>query len=220
MPDAVDRAVRMLLEPRLLVCVAGAYPDGSSHALTVSAAKEVIRATRTNSCVIQLARHGEDPQQGIPVRDLLASFKTPERVVPMLNTSRATSGERALSMIDDGLPLFEPDMRALFPATPLVKLEVIDESLRVGNAEVLRCLAEMAPALRHRTLPILEPRVEDVETAIEAGCPAIRIVAGEIGRQNAVLAPDAVAACIAAAGPVPVILEGGIDTPELVEVTP
>ena len=215
--EEVSEALQDLFEPRLIVCIAGAYSDGSEHCLEAESACEVIRLTRTNACVMQLPTDIEHiPEQALPITDLLEAFVDREKLVPLLNTSRATHAEQALKMIDDSLRSFGP-LRRLFPHPPLLKLEILSSDLEAVNDEVLRCLEQLPLDLRRRTLPILGPSAEAVSRTLALGCPAVRLLAGKIGRATGILDPAAVARAVAAAQGRPVIFEGGLDTPAQIE---
>lgn len=215
--EEVREALADLFAPRLIVCIAGSYSDGSEHCLDVEAARQVLQLTRTNACVMQFPTSAEHiPEQALPITDLLKSFVDRGRLVPLLNTSRATHAKQALEMIDAGLESFS-HLRRLFPHPPILKLEILTALLEAIDDEVLRCLDRLPFELRQRTLPILSPSAQAVARAIFLGCPAVRLLVGRIGRATGILDPAAVARAIAAAQGRPVILEGGIDTPAQIQ---
>jgi len=205
-------AVQRLLRPRLIVCISGAYADGSDHCLPVLQARQVIRITRTNAIVVHLPLDLESiPRTCLPIEELRDAF--PKSAVPLLNTSRATNALQARSMIEYGLEVFGGPFGTRFSDDPLIKLEILDQDLAVVDKEVLRCLEALPEPLRQRTLPILSPDPVSVSAAIALGCPAVRLMTGRIGRRTGILDPAAVAESVAAGHGAPVTFEGGIDLP-------
>jgi thiazole synthase ThiGH ThiG subunit len=203
--------IEEILRPRIIVCVAGAYPGQRAHSLVLTTARDVIAITGSRACIIHVPRAPDEfPSCGIPLADFVQAFKSPLDVVPLINTSRAASAAEALRMIDSGLRFFKDD--DTFRRAPLVKLEILDRTLATVPSEVLGCLADMGPELRARTIPYVPPDPNVVTRARELGCPAIRIAAGAIGRRTGILNLDAVRTSVKAAGKVPCILEGGLDS--------
>lgn len=215
--EEVREALQDLFAPRLIVCIAGSYSDGSEHCLELESARRVLQLTRTNACVMQFPVSAEHiPEQALPITDLLDAFVERRSLVPLLNTSRATHAEQALEMIDASLKAFG-HLGRLFPHPPILKLEILDADLAAIDGEVLRCLEQLPPELCRRTLPILSPSAEAVSRAVALGCPAVRLLVGRIGKGTGILDPGAVAQAIAAAQGRPVVLEGGIDTPQQIQ---
>lgn len=213
-----DLTLSTLLEPRLLVCMAGSYPDRSEHCLDPATARDVLRESLTRACVINIPTpESEHALRGLSVFELLDAYAEPERVVPLLNTSRAADAAQAKRMIEFSHRAFATTLGESFVFSPLFKLEVLDRRLRVNDREVIRCLEMLAPAVRGRTLPIVSPVAGLVRRLVELGVPAVRLLSGRIGEATGIVDPKASAAAIEAAQPRPVILEGGIDTPDDVE---
>ncbi len=210
--NPITEQVERLLRPRLIICIAGTYPDGSEHCLALPEARRVIQATRTHAIVVHLPVDLVSmPKTCIPIDDLASAFL--DEAVPLLNTSRATDARQARKMIDFGLSVFRGSLGQRFQEPPLVKLEILDQNLAVLDSEVLRCLEELPEGIRGRTLPILSPRPENVRGALELGCPGVRLLTGRIGHRTGVLDRAAVTAAVAASQGKPVTFEGGLDSP-------
>lgn len=216
-PEEVQEALQDLFAPRLIVCIAGSYSDGSEHCLDLKSARRVLQLTQTNACVIQFPAFAEHmPEQVLPITDLLDAFVDRGSLVPLLNTSRATHAKQALEMVDVSIKAFR-HLGRLFPHPPILKLEILDADLAAIDGEVLGSLEQLPPEFRRRTLPILSPSAEAVARAVALGCPALRLLVGRIGKGTGILDPAAVARAIAASQGRPVVLEGGIDTPAQIQ---
>lgn len=210
----IQSSIDDLLRPRVIVCAAAAYSDGTEHCLDLATARTIIRITRTNACVINTPRRLEKvPEASLLVSDLIDAFADPFHVVPFLNTSRATSSAQAQEMIECALPTLD-ELGAEFHRASLFKLEVLDRELRVLDDETLQCLRRLETSVRQRTIPILTPDPGVIGEAIILGCPAVRLLSGRIGQQTGILDRSAVSDAICRAQGRPVILEGGIDTAE------
>ena len=208
-PEDIWAAIRDLLQPRLLACVAGAYPCGNAHALDVAAARDVIRITRTNACIIHVPRKATLlPLPCIPIEDLIDTFVCADTIVPLINTSRADSATEALQMMIVGVQ-FCRDFIIRRP--PLIKLEILDKELNTLSDEMVTCLRTMPLELRSRTIPFLPAIPRLVSCAVDLGCPAVRIAAGRIKQRSGIVDSAAVHEAVLAAGDVPVILEGGLN---------
>jgi thiazole synthase ThiGH ThiG subunit len=206
-PGVIERIMDNLLGPRLIACVAGAYPGNLGHALRVALARDVIRTTRTNACIAHFPR--KRPRRSISIPEFIDSFVCPESVVALVNTSRAVDSVDALNMVRVGLRFFcDPSTLNL----PLVKLEILDGDLNVVPDQMLACLRAMTREIRARTIPLLPPDAEIVACAIELGCPAVRILVGRIGKNTGILNERATSDAIIAAQGKPTILEGGLHT--------
>ena len=206
-----------IIRPRLLACVAGLYPGGREHALDLVAARDVIAITRTQACIVHIARPTEQAAVRSPsVADLLSAFTSPAKVVPLINTSRARNSHEALRMIQQGLTFLQ---RAnIFAREPLIKLEIMDSELNSITDEVLRCVVALPPDLRCRCIPYVAADQGSVERVCDLGCPAVRIAAGRIGQRSGIVAPQVIRAAIACARRMPVILEGGLDSAADIEM--
>lgn len=212
-PESVADRLRLLLRPRLLVCIAGAYSDDTEHCLEVTTAVNVIRATRTNACTIHIPLETDKaPKQCLPIDDFIAAFARSSDVIPLLNTSRATNAKQAVQMVKYGLEIFEGLLGKLFKHSPLIKLEVLDRDLNAVDDDVLAAIEAFPPEIRRQTLPILTPAPRSVRRAVALGCPAVRLLTGTIGKATGILDPRAAVAAIHAANGLPVIFEGGLDT--------
>src|SRR5882672_1630230 len=212
--DPIQKSICDLLKPRILACVAGAYSDGAEHCLDLATARAVIRVTRTNACVMNIPRRQDMiAKASLLMSDLMDSFVDPSLVVPLLNTSRATSSTQAHGMIESTLPTLS-NLGAYFQRAPLLKLEILDRDLRVLDDETLECVRQLDPDVRHMTIPILSPIPDVIQEAVSLGCPAVRLLTGKISQRTGVLDHSIVSAAIASAQGRPVILEGGIDSPE------
>ena len=210
--------VATLLEPRIISCVAGAYPGERAHALDVMTARDVIRITRSRACIIHIPRSPDKvPYSCIPMADFLAIFSPSTDIVPLINTSRAASSDEAIRMIYSGLRLLEEE--AAFGYSALIKLEVLDDNLAIVADEVLKCVEALPEMLRERCIPYLPPDPRLVNAACELGCPAVRIASGQIGHRTGILNPSAVRAAVEAASGVPTILEGGLDSESDIEMS-
>jgi thiazole synthase ThiGH ThiG subunit len=210
-PNSVSRELKCLLEPRLIVCVAGAYVNGTEHCLQAQDVFDIVRITKTNALVIHLPIDVQAvPRTCVALPDINRAFAHPP--VPLLNTSRCSSAQDALAMIEYGLEVFRGPFGAHFSFAPLLKLEILDSNLQAIDSEVLSCLNHLPVELRERTLPILSPSASSVERAVRLGCPTVRLLSGRIGKQTGIVSPSTVRSAIEAAGEVPVVLEGGIDT--------
>ncbi|HLG54722.1 MAG TPA: hypothetical protein VI485_05290 [Vicinamibacterales bacterium] len=207
----VGTAVEALIQPRLIACVAGHYPDGSSHSLALDDARAVIRSTRTRACVFRapspdvvLGELDIDPQH------LLDAFDEPTLVVPLLNTTGATSAVSAETLIRQGLKSLDAIAAGSFVFAPIVKLEILMENLTVDDEATIACLSLLSSQLRARTIPLISPSVRVASTVASLGCPALRIVSGRLRQQTGIMQANAIRAAIHAAAGRPVILEGGL----------
>lgn len=173
----------------------------------------MIQVTRTNACVLNIPfRPDMVPRAALPIVDIVDAFVDPPSLVPLLNTSRATSSMQARQMIDYGLRAFAALSGVFFRRAPLLKLEILNRDLLVLDDETLSCLRQLEADLRCRTVPILSPNPGAVAEAVKLGCPAVRLLSGRIGQRTGILHPSVVSAAIARAEGRPAILEGGIDT--------
>ena len=101
------QAASLVLKPRVIACVAGAYADGSEHCLSLEHACAVIRATRGNAFVIHIPRPDRVPRQVLPIEALFDAYEARGDVVPLVNTSRARTALEALAMITSGRIVYE-----------------------------------------------------------------------------------------------------------------
>lgn len=211
MNENLPEALKSLLAPNIIACVAGSYIDGSEHCLELEKAQDVIKYSETNACVINLPlKISHIPKKYLLLKDLLDSFMNKKAIVPLLNTSRASNKEEATKMVNLGLNSLKEFLEDNFYHPAFVKLEILDNNLIPNNMETLNCLRSFPKELRAGTIPFLEPKVEDVKTAIQLGCPAIRLLAGRIGQQSGIINTGAITNAIIATDNIPVILEGGL----------
>lgn len=203
--------LQVILQPRIIACVAGAYPNDLSHALDTESALDVLRITKTRALIIHVAsRMDLPPKCCIPITEVLRAFDNLDSVVPMVNTSRAATSTEAASMIRGGLGFVEGS--GLFRRPALIKLEILDRSLLCLQDEILDCIESLPAALQVRCIPFLPPNRDVAVRARELGCPAVRIMAGRIGERSGIPNLTLVSDIIGAIAPTPVILEGGIDS--------
>lgn len=211
--NTIDAGIRSLLLPRLIACVSGHYPDGSSHTLTREAACNVIRMTQTRACVFRTPAGAHSlPREYIDLQALLGAFKDIRLIVPIVNTTGATNPEEGRALVENGILILEAQVTASFAFPLLVKLEILTPALTADNRATLECLALLPSVVRTRTIPLVGPEADVVSHIVAFGCPAIRVVYGRLRHPTAQIQEKAIRNAIRAAGGSPVILEGGISS--------
>jgi thiazole synthase ThiGH ThiG subunit len=137
--------------------------------------------------------------------DELADLRNLERMTIMLNINHQCTASAAVERTKVAFDLL--------PETA-IKLEVLDENLRVSNDhELVNAVERLRAELPHlRLMPLCSCTVGPAQDLVALGCPLLRVMGSPIGSRSGIVDPAAFEA-ICNLGP-PIILDGGIGSVE------
>src|SRR5205807_1857689 len=117
--------------------------------------KAVVGISRSNALVLHVPISWEHvPKNSLSLGEYKVIFPRPKDVVPLVNTSRASSSEQALGMAEQGMQAFEGPIAKEFSFAPLLKLEVLDKDLSAIDIEVIRTLRQLPQHIVWRSIPL------------------------------------------------------------------
>ena len=160
-----------------------------------------------NTHALDAARRRENLEIGFAgvSYDSLAVGRDLSHYTKMLNINLRTSAQAAVRTAKLAVEM---------TGERVLKLEVLNEDLRGANdARTLDAAAELRAFDDELVvLPLLSNDRAAVKEAVAIGCPLVRVMGSPISSGRGIDDPDAFAEICA--GPVPVILDGGIGVPE------
>lgn len=208
--------VQNILESKIIACVASLHPGQTGKCLDLLTAINVIRVSGTGALVYHAPSKGIEPddfkEYEWTFADMLRSVKNLERYDILANTSRAASAKEAIDAARAGEELFySVRLICKHQTRPIIKLEVLNDKLNSVNSEVIIATKELIINDRFTVVPLLSPNIDDITACAKIGAPLVRVQSGNIGKRSGVIhTPDLQS--IIAHSPIPIILEGGIDT--------
>jgi len=154
-----------------------------------------------------------DSENSVSIADLSSRLSIPiEETVAFLNTALCSTEDDVMRVVGVFERLDEIDPFARFKAR-FLKLEMFDESIRPKDQDTCKMLRRLPLDVARSCLPVLSGDSHSLQEAIEAGCPGIRIWCSDIGQNKGVVDEERLRRAVAVST-VPLILEGGLATPD------
>lgn len=220
MEKSISESLEYALEPKIISCMAGAWPTGDSYCLPLDTAAAIMRETRCRVVVAtiqnvqkSLAAVSGPRQRRWGIAELTDKLALSiEDLVFFLNTALCSNQRDVDAMVDifSQLGNLSPfcNYRARF-----LKLEILDDRNHPQDEETCKALRDFPIEVRSSCLPFLSGDLRWLEAAIDLGCPGIRIWCSEIGQGRGISDLAKLEKAVAGSS-VPLILEGGLGTAE------
>lgn len=200
-----------LMKPRLIACTACLQPNQKGNCLPLDIATKVIIQSGTAGLVYHVATDHDSindlSDYGWSFFDLLKNLPELENYVMLSNTSRAKSAQEAIYRAYVGVKTFQVIPHSQEQTQPIIKLEVLTDSLQCNNSEVLKAVKELKND-GFEVIPLISPDLGAIQDCVEFGVSLARVLVGRIGSLTGVKEKSRLASLTANA-PIPLIFEGG-----------
>lgn len=201
------------LEPGIIACTAGIWNPTDKYCLPKDTAAAVIRESGSRVLVTHIPNPKNIQLYEIGTVDLSQLIsKTSIRTNDMtlfFNTSLCSN-------VEDILQVFEVMRRFPFYSKvggSFLKLDILDETNKPSDIRTRDILSRLPQEIRRICLPFISGDLKVLAYATKIGCPGIRIWCSEIGHGQGIKDLQRLSSIVDFAT-VPLILEGGIGSPE------
>ena len=216
--------IRPILEAKLITCCASLFPDCTGKCLGLKTTVGIIKASRSGGLIyhVPLDQRSRRDLQAYEFlfEELLEELGDTSRYTILANTSRAESVEGAIAYVERNLEAFDSFKNLIrHQEKPVIKLEILRKHngvLKSDDVEVVEATRKIIANYHLEVIPLLAPDPAPIAACISAGVNMVRLLAGIIGKGGGLSDQSWLRQAIAGAT-VPVVLEGGIATPEHVK---
>jgi thiazole synthase ThiGH ThiG subunit len=212
-----------ILKTKLIACCASLFPDCTGKCLGLETTVGIIKASRSGALIYHVPdqRSRRDLQAyEFLFEELLEKLGDTSRYAILANTSRAESVEGAIAYVERNLEAFDSFKNLIrHQEKPVIKLEILrkhNKILRSDDAAVVEATRKILANYQVEVIPLLSPDPTPIAACTNAGVSMVRLLAGVIGAGSGPCDQPQLRRAIAVAT-VPVVLEGGIATPEHVK---
>jgi len=219
MEHTVSESLRYALEPKIVSCMAGAWATGDSHCLPLSTSVDIMTATQCRVVVgtihnvqMKLETLSSPQQERWGILELTDKLSIPiEDTVFFLNTAFCSNERDFKEVVNVFAQLNEIPPYNRYRER-FLKMEIFDEQNRPKDEETCNILRRLPSNVLHSCLPYLSGDPKWLQEAIKMGCPGIRIWCSDIGKGKGIFDKAKLKNAVALST-VPLILEGGLATP-------
>jgi thiazole synthase ThiGH ThiG subunit len=209
--------IQRIVDSKFIACVAS-LTSGNTACLDLPIALSIIKESGTRA-LVYCTPHCDCLDDVIEYRwsfpDLLNHLPSKEYVL-LSNTSRAKTADDAVQMALTGREIFKTMPHAFQQTDPIIKLEVLDKSLRSDDEAVLNALESLMKRHNFTVIPLISPNVKVLEQCVDLNVPFVRILSGNIG-SLAGLNDKTRLRDLASNSKIPLFFEGGLGTPRHVQ---
>jgi len=210
-----EQVIKPIIESKIITCTACLHPNLKGTCLDLTTTVKVIIGSKTRSLVYHVPLDNKSLEDlncyNWSFIDLLENL--PNRDYFLLsNTSRSKNTEDAIERALAGAAVFNGLPHSFHQKNPIIKLEVLNDSLKSDDEDVIAALDTLIKKYKFVVFPLISPNVNSLEICIELGAPLIRILSGKIGSMSGLLNKNYLRQ-LAKKSTVPLFFEGGIGTP-------